>query len=50
MSEEYGSWCADIGEDHDWSPWETNQFFDLREDRFCSKCGGMETQTMDLLP
>lgn len=44
--DEYGPWCEDIGLEHDWSEWEINKFFELREDRFCSRCGGMETQTI----
>lgn len=35
---------------HDWSPWHLNRYFPGREDRYCWKCGGMETQTMDLRP
>lgn len=32
----------------DWSHWHPNQFSKgLREDRFCWKCGSMETQELD---
>jgi hypothetical protein len=39
-------WCDDIGREHNWGEWQINKHFSLREDRFCSRCGGMETQTM----
>lgn len=41
--EEFGPWCVDAGREHDWSAWEIGPFFP-REERFCSMCGGMETQ------
>lgn len=41
--EEFGPWCEDIGLEHDWSAWEIGPYFP-REERFCSRCGGMETQ------
>jgi hypothetical protein len=38
------------GQPCDWSEWHPSQFEDLREDRFCWRCGSMETQRMDLEP
>lgn len=43
------SFAEHPGEQCDWSPWHLNDF-PGREDRFCWKCGGMETRTMDLEP
>lgn len=34
------------GEPCDWSPWHLNGYFPGREDRFCWKCGAMETQVL----
>jgi hypothetical protein len=41
--EEFGPWCVVAGQEHDWSAWDIGPVFP-REERFCSKCGGMETQ------
>lgn len=41
--EEFDPWCPDIGMEHAWSEWEIGPYFP-REERFCSQCGGMETQ------
>lgn len=49
----YGCDCTDIDEQdfvacedcpgHHWSDWEINDYFPFREDRFCHRCGAMET-------
>jgi hypothetical protein len=46
MDEEFGPWCEDIGEEHNWSEWEFSQV-GPHECRFCSKCGGMEQQVIE---
>lgn len=44
--EEFGPWCADIGEPHGWGDWMPSMVDALTECRFCSKCGGMEQQSL----
>lgn len=41
--EEFEPWCDDMNKNHVWSEWKIGPFF-AREERFCSLCGGMETQ------
>ncbi len=43
MSNEFGEWCESIGLNHDWSEWKIGKYFP-REERFCPRCDGMETQ------
>lgn len=39
---------ADHEGECDWTPWHPSPINDLREDRFCRKCGDMESQTLVL--
>ena len=42
----YRQWCEDIGEQHAWGGWMPHALDAMAECRFCSLCGGMETQTI----